>query len=297
MKTMSKKYIGMVTDDVDWKCGNIRLDPVSKSIQYRKKDESSGSYKVITIDNNSSSNRIARGSDLNHILKSRNYNRLDCKAVLDEGINDPSLTIKAPTLAFIKFGEDGYPSGEYDRIMNTGVTEERIKEFTGLYEDLLDIQWDSMPFYKKEINGKSEWVENYDTMYKEQVGGNYEYRFYNFRMIRDFVNKNTVVNVLSLGNSVYTDIINLNTVRSSITGDDINDVDSLITVKISIQYSDNNGIVSTMDITFPISGDFKYKFDDVEVEYMDRCIRLFPLSEKVVECIISQCYLYYEKIL
>lgn len=289
----------MITDSQSWECGDIRLEPSNKSIQYKDYySEIVGGkevtkYNIVTINNDSDPDRIARGSDLNYILKNRGYNRIDCKTVLDEG--------GELVLAFVEFGEDGYPTGVYNRIESVGVTQERIKEFTGLYENLMDIQWDAIPFYKKTIDGKSEWVENSDIMYKEEIEGtgNYEYKYYNFRMIRDFVNKNTVVNVLSMSNSIYTDVINLNTVRSSIVGDKVENDDSieLITVKVGIQYSDKDGIVSTKNLSFPVSGNFSYKFDEVELEYNDRCIRLFPLSDNVIECIISQCYLYYEKIL
>lgn len=290
---MSKKYLGLISKESgdDWKFGNIRIDSSSGSLQYKNLTGlTTDIFDVITIDNSDELNRLAKLSDLHDILEKRNFNILDCKAVLNEGNNG--------TLAFIEYGEGGTISG-YNRIYSPSISKKDYDSINSHFEYIDSISWNEIPFYQKEVEklDRKTWVENND--FKGVANMNISdpkeesTKFYNFRMIRNFITKSTTVNVLTIGGSIYTDTINLNTVRSSISGND----ESVKTSKITVQYSNKSGVVSVKDFIFPISENFKTKFDEIEIEYSNGCIRLFPLSDNVVECIISQCLLFYDRIL
>lgn len=263
------KLLSIVTSD--WEGGDIRLDPNSSLIQY--KDENN---KIHTIDNTSDPiNRPALGSDLIWYLKKRCFHRFDTKGI-DENGNLSFITEYKPLGSY-------NPAKKFEPIINTNVTDENIEKFCNLYENLLNTEIDDIPFrLDNNLNG---YAENLDIMNEN---------YYNFKMIRDFVNKSTVVNVLTMGNKVYTDIINLNTVRSIIEEDPSSDS---VTVKIGVQYSDENGFVTVKDLLFDSNNNFHYSVGDIEIEYSNKCIRLFPRNNKVIECIITYCYLYYERII
>lgn len=265
MSTMPEEKLSMVT--TEWDGGDIKIDKESNLIQYK---DSSG--KICTIDNSNDPNRPAKGSDLLWYLQRRHFHRLDSKGIDENG-----------NLSFISEYEDlgtVNPAKSFEPIVNS-YTKEDIERFCDLYEHLLNTEIDDIPFQKTDDG----YAEDTDVMNEN---------YYNFRMIRDFVSKSTTVNVLTMGNKVYTDVINLNTVRSSIVE---NSLEDKVFVKVGIQYSDKDGFVTVKDLTFIYDENFHYSVGDIELEYSNRCIRLFPRSVNVVECIITYCYLYYERII
>ena len=115
--------------------------------------------------------------------------------------------------------------------------------------------------------------------------------YYNLRSLRDFVSNSTIIDLIGISDDTYTDVINLNTVGASIF-----DPDSISMVKIGVQYSDKDGYVNSTDLSFNPDENFTKEYGDITIEFFDKCIRLFSNNDSVVECLISYCHIYYNKI-
>ena len=91
---------------------------------------------------------------------------------------------------------------------------------------------------------------------------------------------------------IYTDTLDLN----SITYEN-DDTKKSISVRLGVNYTlVGSDIVQTREFIFPYNEDVQYDLNgEVNVEYFDKCIRLFP-SGNVNECIISYCHLLYQDI-
>lgn len=119
------------------------------------------------------------------------------------------------------------------------------------------------------------------------------------------------VDLICFGSGIYTNILNLNHYLE-VNADKIDHSQSII-VKLGIKYTKKNqGVVDRFykEISFfPFTFSYEYETqtrkavsenfireinNDVVAEYINGCIRLFPLHSNVTECIISFCNLNYE---
>lgn len=264
-----ENVISAIVSEDDWSQGRFRINPYTNKLQYKIEKDI-----VETIDNLGSKDRACKGSDVLNELKSRNFNLTDSKGI------DPV----SKELSFIsEYDEDGCAS-RYEVISNV-MTDINIEEFTSLQSDLLNMQIGYIPnTYLADGTGDYSSPENYKM----------KSDYYNFRVIRDFVNKSTVVNVLTMNEIEYTDFIDLKSVKSF----SLNETDS-VSVKVGIQYTiSESNVVYTKEFMFKSGNDLEYNINNkVKMQVIDNCIRLFPISDDVVESIISYCHLYYEQLI
>lgn len=107
--------------------------------------------------------------------------------------------------------------------------------------------------------------------------------YYDLVSIHDLVKKESVIDILNLYSTKYTDTINLN--KYTGTGG---------AIKCGIEYSDKGTKIILEDVIFPIDGgDFQMTLKHATLEYTGGCLRVFPESSNITECIISHCSLSY----
>ena len=123
---------------------------------------------------------------------------------------------------------------------------------------------------------------------------------------RNLINSSSTIDLLSLSeNSTdYTNILNLNELLEK-EGNKF--VMENYSIGLDVIYTKDNYKQSGKLIFEPFSVDNKgnltyYTFNgninnDVNVEVKNGCIRLFPVNDKVTECLIYHCYLIYGKLL
>ena len=119
------------------------------------------------------------------------------------------------------------------------------------------------------------------------------------------------VDLICFGSGIYTNILNLNHYLE-VNAEKVDHSQSII-VKLGIKYSKKNQEVVDRyykEISFfPFTFSYEYETqtrkavsenfireinNDVVVEYINGCIRLFPLHSGITECIINFCNLNYE---
>lgn len=131
-----------------------------------------------------------------------------------------------------------------------------------------------------------------------------ENEYFNYLIsTRNLIEKSSVIDLYSYSeNSMnYTSTLNLNELlqRNSET-QLIEDADFLI--KIGIAYTKSGKRMTNNFLFNPFSSnmeweEFTHSMGDVTLEFRDGCIRLFPNSHEVTECIIHYCYAVYEELL
>ena len=272
---MDKQIIGVVAKDLSTtepQVGfNIKLDESSdpKKIGVFYYDEDG----VTNIDNLDTVRAASTSDDLMKLLEDRNYNLIGSRRI--QFLTPDQTDTTQTNLCVVLFDKNGnevlYP------VLRT-TSDSRYQEIISLYEKVLDDE-----FSDTKVMGTGELIEGDDMK-----------RYYNFSMIRDFVEKSTTANVLSFLKDKYVDVINLNTVRSLISFD--NGDMSKVSIKIGIQFTDKDNVVNCKDLVFETDSDFHHTIDEVvTIEVHDNCIRLFS-DESVSECIITYCYLQYDGI-
>lgn len=265
MNSMDKKYISAVLVEDSWSQGDFRVNPYTGYLQYKVADDL-----VDTIDNESDERRAAKCSDLVHQLQLRNYNLLDSKGI------DP----QSGELGFISsYDEDG--NAEKIEVISSSISLDDLSSITSLQSDLMNMQIGYIPnTYLDDGTG------DYSTPERYGLRENY----YNFRIVKDLIKKSTVINMMTMSDPIYTDILDLSRVLSN------NPDDANISIRLGVQYTltSNSDIARMKELIFPYEEDMQYDLNGhVNVEYFNKCIRLFPSSE-VNECIISYCHLMYE---
>lgn len=265
MNTSVKDYISSIVSEDSWNYGNFRINPYTGLLQYKIEEDL-----VDTIDNSKDDRRAIQCSDLLNELKRRNYNLIDSKGI------DPL----SGELSFIsEYDEDGCAT-KFEVISNS-ITESQKSDLTFLQSDLLNIQIGDMP---------NNYISNGSGDYSAPEKYGLKENYYNFRLVKDLINKSTVINLMPANDKIYTDTLDL----SSITYDN-DDTKKGISIRLGVNYTlVGSDIVQTREFIFPYDEDVQYDINgNVNVEYFDKCIRLFP-SEDVNECIIEYCHLLYQ---
>ena len=261
MNSTNDIQISPVLSDNKWRTGSFKIDPYSNCIQYKVDDSL-----IDTITKLSDDRRASRCSDLLELLKIRNYNLLDSK-----GINPNS-----GELGFIsKYDEDGC-SSEIE-VISSHISVRDIQKIMSLQSDLLNMQIGYIPgTYISDGTG--------DYSYPDKYGLRENY--YNFRLVLDLINKSSIINVLPLDGPTYTDSLDLERILYD------SSTYSSASIRLGIKFTvEDSDIVSIKEIIFPYDTDIINEIDGlVKLEYINKCIRLFSLSE-VNECIISYCHI------
>lgn len=251
-------------------------------LQYKITNEF-GQSSWVRVDGSDSPKRSAKMSDLEYFLRERDWNIGFGRKVVAGGVEEDDyplymLDCESPLKACLIFNDESKIALVSDH--NNSPTS--LAEFNDLYETLMNIKPMTYTF-KNTITGTEE-----DTV---NLGATY---YYNLVSTRDLDTGSTVVDLLSLGDSNYTNTLNLNGLISS-------DLDSNITLGIDYTV---NGNVYTKEVSFnpidsiennsPKSRDIIINIlDYVTIDFHDFCLRAFPVSVDVNECIISYCYITY----
>lgn len=173
-----------------------------------------------------------------------------------------------------------------------------ISEFNKLYEELIiKKQMKSLT-----LNGENV-IDNNGTRIYVNLGAHY---YYNLISTKDLNTGSSIIDLISLAGSQYTNILNLNQILHHIlSNSNIKECQLVVGIEFTYdlkQYSN--------EISFPIleeGGSYSTEEDNnsfrrfisniqdkVIIEFHDGCLRIFPNSERVTECIIGYCYLNYE---
>ena len=272
---------------------NSQEEPI---LQYRKINDS-GVISWERIDGSDSPIRPARLSDLDYFLRETDWNiglgRKVTKQFQDE--ESPRLYLFSDekcSSEILNFEEDKLQSNysvisdsyveSYDNVI-TAV----ISNFNSYYETLMNI---------KPMN----YIHNQSNDSSINLGSIY---YYNLISSRNLENGSTIVDLLSLNDSNYTNILNLNDLVPHTPNDELAKCTCLLT--IGVDYSIDGRIYSKETSLTPFTVDNKGNLtstdsliiisDKVTLDYHDLCLRAFPTSVDVNECIISYCYITYDK--
>lgn len=126
------------------------------------------------------------------------------------------------------------------------------------------------------------------------------YLFNDSREEIDFLNSSNSATLVDYNSGTYTNSLDL---KSILSGKVCENNKTSMKVDLSIQYSTIDGKIINHNTTFEglsvrnkelVMIDFIEEVgSDVTIEYLNGIIRLFPESERVVECIISNCSITY----
>jgi hypothetical protein len=262
---------GFITINTD------RNDPI---LQYCKNEYSSASGKKvptwIPIDGSDSPLSLpSKMSDLEYLLRKRDW-----------GIHG-RFYMSGSDLMFYDPEEDIDPvpqiNPDAEGVKISGNTDTKAEEeFDDIYKQLM-ITRPKMNINEQEVD--------FGTAY-----------YYGLLSSRDLVRNISVIDLVEEGGSKYTNILNLGELieRTSELSSEYADCSCLITV--GVEYT-KSGVVYKENFTFePFrveSGalqetNIKKSFSgDVTLEFVKLCLRLFPDSLDVTECIISNCHVVY----
>jgi len=139
----------------------------------------------------------------------------------------------------------------------------------------------------------------YNTLFGETMNNNSEINFYSSSMnsinlIEDLVE----LDLIHLGSDTYTNVLNIASIVYCNSKPGISGVFDL-----TIEYS-REGHIYVRDLVFPA---FQYNEnnelvienyitelnDEIQVEYIDKTIRVNPMNSEIDECIISRCMITY----
>lgn len=255
----------------------------------------------LPLDNKSSVSRAAMMSDLEDQLRKRDWN-IETRIFTDLRLSEEdkggvtmTTTTPPPTLETKELPKErlylskGHTYSEsipwrtelerdYVQISEDDLSQEFLDKFYGLYEEL--------------INTKPMKVYNNETVDLGSI------HYYNLISSRDLEAGSSVIDLLSLAGTDYTSVINLNSLIDTSGNCSCNLV-------FGVEYT-VSGKVYTKELSFDpfvvIAGNVESPdlvmkiYDYVEADYHDKCLRIFPISKEVTECIISYCYFRYDKL-
>lgn len=305
-----------INDDTSLINGRIIIDysQVDPKLKYLK--EVDGEKVWITIDGSDSPINSALISDLEYQLRKRDWNITEriftnkYSSGSDKSRAASSTTTMTPTTTTVSPSIDDNDDETEDLFLYVGSKDlkpipNRI-EYTSSFKDYIQI---SETYNEDEINSFNEIYE--ELIVKKQMK---EYNseqinlgtqnYFNIISARDLNSGTSVVDLISLTGSTYTSTLNLNQVFSNLRLDE--GTNCLLVVGVQYTFDRNQYI---QELSFPIieeknsiNSDQKYTGQDfiskikdkVTVDFHDGCLRVFPESDKVTECIIGYCYINYD---
>ncbi len=294
----------------------IDYSQVDPKLRYCKRDNRGGSWTILDIDGSDSPKAPATMSDLEYFLRKRDWNITERVFVLtpttenlEQSTSDNSadgelyiysggLNALENTLSVIPTkieGDIGTVSSKYLKISEE-YDEASELAFLKLYDELL-------------INKQMKTLTYFNNIFEEietQSVNLGTYYYYNLISTRDFEKDASIIDLISLSGSKYTSVLNLNGLLKA--NPDFMDLEKYRSkIVVGVQYTENNKMYSK-EIDFPIfteiltggtylGEEYLTKVSEsVTAELRDGCIRVFPESNKVTECIIGYCYLIYDGI-
>lgn len=158
-----------------------------------------------------------------------------------------------------------------------------------------------------DINTEPDFIKEFNEIYEKLINmRTYEeggitfgsINYYNLISYRDLEKDSLVIDLISLGGSSYTSVVNLNSLFD-FSQDYKSNYDFLLVAGIDYEIS---GMAFSKEISFKpfqiIDGVYNNSKDlifniseYVEADYHDRCFRIFPKTNNVDECVISYCYI------
>lgn len=170
-------------------------------------------------------------------------------------------------------------------------TKNRVPEVSGITGwTEVGAQWynpdasdkDQTEMFLSELREYQELYNQYIMCKEDNLG---EYR--KFISSRDILGNKSEVCLGNPKSGVYTSIVNLNSQLNNNTP---------VLIKLGVSYSKGSEIYSK-DLVVPPEDMTTTGNQDFTLEYADGCLRVFPESPEVTECIISYCYLMYEHLI
>lgn len=311
-------FIQVYTDikDIPEEDGKIIIDYTQESPRLRyynkKNGEELGVW--ITVDGSDSPATPASLSDLDSLLRNRDWNIVGrlytSKNHKIETPNKSSTSttpfpmtstpmpgeVEKPEELFMYFPED-YFSSFSNPLVNLDKDGEKYNSFK-VSEDLaLDKgtggEYSFSDIYEMFINMKMlDQSSNLGALY-----------YYDVVSVRDLEKESSIIDLITKPGSSYTSVINLNSLIQLMQGRRRDHFDCSCNLIFGVDYT-ISGQVYTKELSFipfTVSEDESISSDDliikvsndVTADYHDRCLRVFPTSKRVTECIISYCYISY----
>lgn len=127
--------------------------------------------------------------------------------------------------------------------------------------------------------------------------------YYDIISIRDVERGSSTIDLIALSGSNYTNVINLNSIIEFDTAGTGKFKNCTCNLTVGIEYTvsgktyvkEHSFIPYFIDAGNLISNSFITNIlDYVTLDFHKNCLRVFPMSKKVTECIISYCYIDYE---
>ena len=268
---------------------NSQLYPILK---YRQIDSITHKESWIPIDGSDSPNRPAKMSDLDFILRKKDWMiGLGRKYVLSIDETTPTLCI---------FPSEKYSESIVSLIDSIKTNTESL--FIVSDHDYTDAAW-------KNFEDKYEKLMKDDDMYYTTENGenvNLGASYYtNLISLRDVDKSSAVIDLLALSDSNYTNIINLSNIILQYEKE--NPLNNSYLITFGIDYTISGKIYSKEVSLVPVeevdgdegkeikSSDLIIKIsDDITLDYHNYCARVISSSSTVGECILSYCYMVYE---
>lgn len=280
------EYIGLITTSIPqsppegYVVINIEnLDPVLQHSVVRHNPDGTSTLSWTTIDGTDDDSRASQLSDIEFQLRQRSWNI------------GPRIYINTSGGLYLYLGEVGSPipqiySGTPDGVSISEIyTQAGADEFNEYYEKLMNI--------KPVITMDGTEIDLSSRKYYSSLVSS-----------RDILDGVSVVDLIALGGTAYTNILNLSELLHLSPIDPSKFLDCDCSIKLGVTFT-KSGKNYTRNIMFEpfvvLAGELKVKeftrtiADSVVVEYSDKCIRVFPVATDptITECVISQCYFSY----
>lgn len=293
-------------------------------IEYKTKNNN-GITETNTI--NKIDPKLAKASDLDYLLRTRSWNTPERKFIDGKKnlcIYDDNIISDYIPVIYTTNTDGEYKLSENGEILQgvimnsvppgtTEVIDDIIKETLEISSEDEDKNKNSLSFigYISPINKIRKIVSHWRQLesIKRKENSITEDTLYN--IIQRNINKISggSVDIICYGSGTYTNIVNLNHYLE--INNNTVDLSQKIIVKLGVSYTKKNlGIVnryykeiSFTPFIFIYDGNFiKAKSDnfireinnDIIIEYINGCVRVFSTNENITECIISFCNLNYE---
>ena len=307
---------GLMSDynSVEGDLGKFVIDfSQNKPVLCYSKLTGNGELVWVRVDGSDSPLSSAQMADLDYQLRQRDWNiggriYTDFKFNLDPSNNNKSSEAEEDTsgsftqsnrekLYLSKIFQDLEYIPEIDSLSNnnSGIllsdhdyVSGESAEFCSLYEELINIKMKELIHENDQSSGG---VIDLSTRH-----------YYDIISLRDVERGTTTIDLISLGGSSYTNIINLNDIIE--LDRDGKYVNCECTLVLGIECT-VKGNTFTREFRFSPykveegklrkSDDLIFKFFDyATIDYHNYCIRVFPETSDVTECIISYCYISYD---
>jgi len=251
---------------------------------------------IIVSERTKAFDRPMHCSELSKRLQNRRYNKAEGIFVRFWTQEDEDKTTEDyPNLfneSYNKDYVDDIAYGEIDTITYEGISKDTYIQLSTESEYLQDSRITEIEKFYKELFGTMTGKEIY---------------FYNTsKKIYNILDNTTVIDLITPFSDTYTDTVSLSDMLKLPTYDGISSK-----VDLSIQYTKEDKVTKKIDIyghdtSFQAfrcqSGEIEYDNfvedinSDVRLEYINNIIKISPLDNDIIECIINKCEVIYGKL-